>query len=41
MEINLDPTKWKYLSHSDPESMYRVYEYRGNYSYPLGLAAES
>jgi len=30
MEINLDPTKWKYLSHSDPESMYRVYEYRGN-----------
>lgn len=26
-EINLDPTKWKYLSHSDPESMYRVYEY--------------
>jgi len=27
IEINLDPTKWKYLSHSDPESMYRVYEY--------------
>lgn len=26
-EIDLDPTKWKYLSHSDPESMYRVYEY--------------
>lgn len=27
IEINLDPTKWKYLSHSDPDSMYRVYEY--------------
>jgi len=27
-EVNLDPTKWKYLSRSDPESMYRVYEYR-------------
>jgi adenylate cyclase len=27
IEIDLDPTKWKYLSHSDPESMYRVYEY--------------
>jgi class 3 adenylate cyclase len=27
IEINLDPTKWKYLSRSDPESMYRVYEY--------------
>jgi adenylate cyclase len=27
MEIDLDPTKWKYLSHSDPASMYRVYEY--------------
>ena len=26
-EINLDPTKWKYLSHSDPESLYHVYEY--------------
>lgn len=26
-ELNLDPTKWKYLSHFDPESMYRVYEY--------------
>ena len=26
-EIDLDPTKWKYLSRSDPESMYRVYEY--------------
>jgi adenylate cyclase len=30
IEINLDPTKWKYLSHSDPESMYRVYEYLEN-----------
>lgn len=27
IEINLDPIKWKYLSRSDPESMYRVYEY--------------
>jgi adenylate cyclase len=26
IEVNLDPTKWKYLSHFDPESMYRVYE---------------
>ena len=26
-EINLDPTKWKYLSHSDPESLYHVYEH--------------
>lgn len=26
-EIDLDPTKWKYLSDSDPDSMYRVYEY--------------
>ena len=26
-EVNLDPAKWKYLSHSDPDSMYRVYEY--------------
>jgi len=30
IEINLDPIKWKYLSHSDPESMYRVYEYLEN-----------
>ena len=29
IEINLDPTKWKYLSRSDPESMHRVYEYHG------------
>ena len=29
-EIDLDPTKWKYLSRSDPESMYRVYEYIEN-----------
>ena len=29
-EINLDPTKWKYLSHFDPQSMYHVYEYLGN-----------
>jgi len=27
IEIELDPAKWKYLSHSDPDSMYRVYEY--------------
>jgi class 3 adenylate cyclase len=27
VEVNLDPIKWKYLSHFDPESMYRVYEY--------------
>jgi adenylate cyclase len=27
VELNLDPIKWKYLSHSDPESMYHVYEY--------------
>jgi adenylate cyclase len=26
-EVNLDPTKWKYLSRCDPESMYHVYEY--------------
>ena len=30
IEINLDPTRWKYLSRSDPHSMYRVYEYAGN-----------
>ncbi|MFZ0511942.1 MAG: adenylate/guanylate cyclase domain-containing protein, partial [Candidatus Nitrosopolaris sp.] len=30
VEINLDPTKWKYLSHFDSESMYRVYEYTEN-----------
>ena len=30
IELNLDPTKWKYLSHFDPHSMYRVYEYLGN-----------
>ena len=30
IEINLDPTKWKYLSRSDPQSMYRVYEYIEN-----------
>ena len=26
-EIKLNPAKWKYLSRSDPASMYRVYEY--------------
>jgi adenylate cyclase len=31
-EINLDPTKWKYLSHYDAESMYRVYHYTENQS---------
>jgi class 3 adenylate cyclase len=30
IEIDLDPAKWKYLSHSDPDSMYRVYEYTHN-----------
>jgi adenylate cyclase len=30
IEINLDPTKWKYLSHYDAESMYRVYHYTEN-----------
>lgn len=29
-EIILDPTKWKYLSRSDPDSMYRVYKYTEN-----------
>ncbi|HKQ22157.1 MAG TPA: adenylate/guanylate cyclase domain-containing protein [Nitrososphaeraceae archaeon] len=27
VQIKLDPLKWKYLSHSDPESLYHVYEY--------------
>ena len=26
-EVNLDPAKWKYLSRSDPESLYHVYEF--------------
>ena len=26
-EVKLNPAKWKYLSRSDPASMYRVYEY--------------
>ena len=26
-EVKLDPTKWKYLSSSDPHSMYHVYEF--------------
>jgi adenylate cyclase len=30
VELNLDPTRWKYLSHFDSESMYRVYEYLEN-----------
>jgi adenylate cyclase len=30
IEIILDRTKWKYLSRSDPHSMYRVYEYTEN-----------
>jgi adenylate cyclase len=30
LEIILDPTKWKYLSRSDPDSLYRVYEYTEN-----------
>jgi class 3 adenylate cyclase len=27
VQLSLDPLKWKYLSHSDPESLYHVYEY--------------
>ena len=30
VELNLDPTRWKYLSHFDSESMSRVYEYLEN-----------
>jgi hypothetical protein len=30
IQISLDPLKWKYLSHSDPESLYHVYEYLVN-----------
>ena len=30
IEVNLDPAKWNYLSHSDSQSMYRVYEYLAN-----------
>ena len=30
IEVTLDPAKWKYLSHSDPQSLYRVYEYLAN-----------
>ena len=26
-EVGLDPIKWKYLSQSDPQSLYHVYEY--------------
>jgi adenylate cyclase len=29
-ELNLSPTSWKYLSRSDPESLYRVYEFLEN-----------
>ena len=29
-EIKLDPARWKYLSRSDPNSMYRVYEFSAN-----------
>ena len=29
-EMNLDPIRWKYLSSSDPESLYRVYEFLEN-----------
>jgi adenylate cyclase len=25
-EVNVDPIRWKYLSHSDPKSVYHVYE---------------
>jgi hypothetical protein len=27
IQISLDPLKWKYLSQSDSESLYHVYEY--------------
>lgn len=27
VQISLDPLKWKYLSQTDPESLYHVYEY--------------
>jgi adenylate cyclase len=30
VEVSLDPIRWKYLSHSDPESLYHVYEYLVN-----------
>jgi class 3 adenylate cyclase len=30
VEVGLDPIKWKYLSHSDPDSLYHVYEYLVN-----------
>lgn len=29
-EVNLDPRRWKYLSHSDPQSLYHVYEFLEN-----------
>ena len=29
-EVRLDPIKWKYLSQSDPQSFYHVYEYLKN-----------
>jgi adenylate cyclase len=30
VEVSLDPIKWKYLSQSDPQSFYHVYEYLVN-----------
>jgi adenylate cyclase len=29
-EVKLDPIKWKYISRSDPESLYHVYEFRAH-----------
>src|ERR671932_1686524 len=29
-EVNLDPAKWKYISSSDPESLYHVYDFLVN-----------
>jgi class 3 adenylate cyclase len=29
-EVRLDPIKWKYLSQSDPQSFYHVYQYLAN-----------
>jgi adenylate cyclase len=31
-EVDLDPIKWKYLSHFDSDSLYRVYEFSENYN---------
>jgi adenylate cyclase len=38
-ELKLDPIRWKYLSSSDPESLYRVYEFLENLPRRAGQAA--